>query len=208
MIIPNIILNKERIFLVEQLHNEMKRQGIVEYKLWPSIHISNKPKRTGISKAHKQIVEWAILEGIEEVCIMESDIWFPASDGWKYFLEHKPQTPYDLYLGGITRGDIKDGKTKRYTGQFCYFIHERFYTTFLSANENLDIDGAMSGKGEFYVCEPFACFCYPGWSDNANGVMDYNHLLVGREIYGFGKIDTMEDSKRLSLLANSMKPKY
>lgn len=188
-----------------QLLKELERQGIADYKIWPSIHIATKPRRTGISKAHKQIVEWALIEQLPEVCIMEDDVWFPANDGWKYFLANKPKETFDLYLGGITRGDIdKDGVTKRYTGQFAYVISGRFFTTFLRADENLDIDGAMSGMGVFKVCEPFACFCYPCFSENANGVMDYSHLIVGREVYGFGKINNNEDAKRFSDTAKAL----
>ena len=205
MTTPNIIANPGRHILLNQLKNEMQRQGIEDYKLWPSVHIANKPKRTGISKAHKQIVEWALVEGLPEVCIMESDIWFPATDGYQYFLKNKPED-YDLYLGGITRGEIADGKIKRYTGQFCYFIHEKYYTTFLDTDEKLDIDGAQSGRGDFYVCYPYACFCYPGYSENHGGQMDYSHLLVGRDIYGFGKINSKEDARRFSDLARSMMP--
>lgn len=204
--IPNIIRNPNRPILVGQLLNELQRQGITDYKLWDSISIAHRPRRTGISKAHKQIVEWALIEQIPEVCIMECDVWFPASDGWQYFIYNKPEK-YHLYLSGITRGDILENNiTKRYTGQFCYFIHESFYTTFLRADENLDIDGAMSGMGNFVVCNPFAGFCYPGWSENQQGVVDYSHLLIGREVYGFGKIANKEDAKRFSDLSNSMKP--
>lgn len=198
MMQPQIISNPELSIRVDQCKKEMIRQGIEDYKFWPSIHIANKPKRTGISKAHKQIVEWALIEQLPEVCIMEDDVWFPADDGWKYFLSNKPKE-YDLYLAGITRGDINEGNTtKRYTGQFAYLINERFYTTFLRADENLDIDGAMSGMGIFHVCNPFAAFCYPSWSDNCNGMMDYSHLLIGREIHGFGKMKDMNDAKRFA----------
>lgn len=184
---PHIISNPERTQRVEQLKKELERQGIAEYKLWPSIHVSDKPRRTGISRAHKQIVKWADEEGLEEVCIMEDDIWFPAEDGWQYFLDNKPKVPFDLYLGGIYRGQIDENKkVNRYTGQICYIIHERFYDTFLRADENLDIDGAMSGKGDFYVCYPFAVICHPGWSDNVMRNMDYNHLLKGKEVRGIG----------------------
>lgn len=183
----------------------MIRQSVENYKLWPSIHISNKPRRTAISKAHKQIVEWALIEGIEEVCIMEDDVFFPSNDGYDYFLKNKPDV-YDLYLAGITRGDIKDNnEVKRYTGQFCYFIHERYYTTFLDTDENLDIDGGQSGRGQFVVCNPMACFCYPGWSENCNGVMDYSHLLVGKNIYGFGEVSSKTRAKEFSELAKSLK---
>lgn len=203
--IPNIIVNFDRHILVEQIKKEMKRQGIEDYKLWPSVHIAHKPKRTGISKAHKQIVEWALIEGLPEVCIMECDVWFPANDGYEYFLKNKPDK-YDLYLGGLSRGDIDENKiTKRYTGQFCYFIHERYYTIFLATNEDLDIDGAQSDRGEFHVCYPYACFCYPGHSDNAEGQVDYSHLLVGIDVYGFGVITDLNSSNEFSKLANSMK---
>lgn len=205
MIIPNIISNHKIQVRQQQLHKEMARQGVSDYKLWPSVHIANKPKRTGISRAHKQIVEWALIEQIPEVCIMEDDVWFPATDGFQHFIKNKPEV-YDLYLGGITRGDI-DGNNcvKRYTGQFAYFIHEKYYTTFLDTDENLDIDGGQSGRGHFVVCNPMACFCYPGWSDNCNGVMDYSHLLIGKELYGFGKISDMGRSKEMAAMANAMK---
>lgn len=196
----HVISNPKRTVRVERLHNEMKRQGITDYKLWPSVHVSNLPSRTGISRAHKQIVQWACDEGVEEVCIAEDDVWFPSENGWNYFVENKPQS-YDLYLAGITRGEIEDGITRRYTGQFCYFIHDKYYDIFLRTDEKLDIDGAQSGRGEFHVCSPFAAFCYPGWSDNVRGVMDYSHLLIGREIYGFGLVGNNADATRLTQLS-------
>jgi len=203
MTAPQIISNPKRAVRVERLHREMQRQGITDYKLWPSITIPDKPTRASISKAHKQIVEWAANEGIEEVCIFEDDIFFPAADGWQYFLSNKP-TEYDLYLVGLSRGDIENGITRRYSGQFGYFIHERYYETFLRTDERMDIDGGQNGRGVFKVCYPFAAFCYPGFSENAKGVVDYSHLLKGREVHGFGLIDSKEDAHRFSLLANTI----
>ncbi len=200
MTVPQIISNPKRQVRVDQCIREMARQGIEDYKLWPSVHIANKPTRTGISRAHKQIVQWALVEDMDEVTIFEDDIWFPAEDGWKYYLDNKPKEPYDLYLGGVYRGDIdEDGRISRYTGQYCYTITNRFFTTFLSVNEDLDIDGAMSGLGVFYVCNPFAAVCKPLWSDNANGPMDHSHLLIGRDINGFGVVKNADDAKRLSV---------
>ncbi len=185
MIIPNVISNPKRPQRVERLHAEMGRQGILEYKMWDSVHIPNKPRRTGISMAHKSIVKWALIEGLPSVIIFEDDIKFPAEDGWQYYLKNRPTEPFDLYLGGVYRGEIaEDGIIKRFTGFHCYEVTERFYTTFLGVDENLDIDGAMSGLGKFYCCYPFACIQHNGWSDNVMGVMDYDHLLKGRKIYG------------------------
>jgi hypothetical protein len=201
MIVPNIISNPKLTVRVDRMHKEMARQGIEEYRLWPSVQLKDKPTRTGISRAHKSIVEWAGNEGMEEACIFEDDIWFPSTDGYRYFLQNKPEV-YDLYLSGVTRGEINENKiTTRYTGQFGYFIHERYYDMFLKTDERLDIDGGQAGRGYFHVCNPFAAFCYPGWSENVKGVMDYSHLLIGREIYGFGVMNSMEDAKRFSLMA-------
>src|SRR5262245_4273474 len=101
--IPNIISNPAISSRVNRMQNEMQRQGIDEYKLWPSITIPHLPKRSGISRAHKQIVEWAAIEGLEEVCIFEDDIWFPSTDGFRYFINNKPKD-FDLYLVGVSRG--------------------------------------------------------------------------------------------------------
>lgn len=183
----HIISNPDRPERVKMMMQELERQKITDYRFWPSVHIANKPKRCGISKAHKQIVEWALIEQLPEVCICEDDIWFPAEDGWQYFLNNKPKEFYDLYLGGIYRGEIDEKKmTKRFTGMICYVVSEAFYDRFLAVDENVDIDGGMSGRGRFHVCYPFACICKPCWSDNQMGYIDYNHLLKGREVHGVG----------------------
>lgn len=182
----NIISNPKITQRVQLITEELQRQGITDYKFWPSIHIANKPKRTGISRAHKQIIEWALVEQIPEVCVVEDDVWFPANDGFKYFLDKKPEQ-YDLYLGGISRGEIDDQNiTKRFCGFFCYCVHERFYTRYLGVSEDVDIDGGMADRGLFKVCYPFAAICHPCYSDNQQGVVDYSHLFKGREVYGIG----------------------
>lgn len=201
-LIPQIISNPERQVRVDRLHREMKRQGVVDYKLWPSIHIANKPRRTAISYAHKQIVEWAAFEGLPEVTIFEDDIWFPSDNGWGYYVENKPKEKFDLYLGGITRGEIKDSKTLRFTGAFCYTISDCFYDIFLGVSEDLDIDGAMSGLGTFYVCNPMAAWSYWGWSDNSHETVNINHLLMGKELYGFGLVNSEERVEEMTQLQN------
>jgi hypothetical protein len=202
MIIPQIISNPENQVRVDRLHGEMRRQGVVDYKLWPSVHIANKPRRTGISYAHKAIVEWASAEGLPSVLIMEDDVWFPDANGFNYYVENRPKEPFDLYLGGITRGEVKDGVTKRFTGAFCYEISEKFYSTFLGVSEDLDIDGAMSNLGTFYVCSPMACFTYWGWSENVRETVNLNHLLMGKELYGFGIVNSKDKVQEMTDLQN------
>lgn len=170
---------------IDRLKVEMERQGITEYRIWPAITYANLPRRSGISAAHKQIVRWAMEEGLPEVLIFEDDIRFPAIDGFKYFLSKKPKEDFDLYLVGVYRGDIaEDGTTKRFTGMTGYIIHERFYDIFLGVDERLDIDGAMAHLGLYFICYPFAAIQHSGFSINMQEEMDHNYLLVGKAIRG------------------------
>lgn len=197
------IISPDSSFRLSRMHNEMKRQGIADYKLWPFVHIANKPRRTAINRAHKAIVEWAALEGLPEVTILEDDVWFPADDGWKYYLENKPKELFDLYLGGITRGEIKNGEVLRYTGQFCVTVFSRFFDIFLGVSEDLDIDGAMAGLGKFKVCNPMAAWTYWGFSCNTQSTNNLNHLLMGKELYGFGLVNSKEEVERMTNLQNT-----
>lgn len=203
MIAPNIINNPANAVRTSRMHNEMKRQGIVDYKLWPSITYANKPRRSGINKAHKTIVEWAALEMMPYVTILEDDVWFPSDEGWKYYCDNLPKEPFDLYLGGITRGDIVNGTTKRFTGAFCWTISESYYDTFLGVNPDLDIDGAMANLGSFKVCNPMACFTYWGFIENTRENTNLNHLLMGKELYGFGKVDSKQRVQEMTDLQNT-----
>lgn len=173
------------VMRIDRLKIEMERQGIAEYRIWPTIPIHNAPRRTSISKGHKQIVQWAMEEGLSEVLIFEDDIRFPAIDGFKYFLHNKPKTEFDQYLVGVYRGDIdENGVVKRYTGQTGAIISERYYDLFLNTDERLDIDGGQAFRGLFYVCHPFAAIQHSGFSINMQEEMDHNYLLVGKAIRG------------------------
>src|SRR5688572_1119360 len=128
----HIISDPGNVTRTNHLFKELKRQGITDYKLWPAIFVPNKPARTGTSRAHKAIVEWAMIEQLTEICIAEDDFFLPADDGFKYFLDNKPKEPFDIYLGCISQGQIDNNNfTKRYTGQILYIISERYYPTFL-----------------------------------------------------------------------------
>ena len=66
---------------------------------------------------------------------MEDDVYFPAQDGFEYFLKNKPDD-FDIYLGGIYLGSdkVKEMNQRirhRFSGLHCYIVHERFYDTFL-----------------------------------------------------------------------------
>ena len=183
--IPQIITLR-RPERLDRLYKELERQNITEFKLWDGV--VKEPVHEAIAESHKKIVFWAKEQGLNEVLIMEDDVLFPHPEGFKYFMDNKPED-YDLYLAGVYDGKITNGLTDRFCGLHCYFVHSRYYDKFLSSNTSRrHIDYAQQGRGKFVVCYPFAAIQYDGYSDNAKKVVDYKGLLVGREIYGINGI--------------------
>lgn len=123
-------------------------------KLWSHIN-TGLPypygKMKGCSQAHKQIIRYAKEKGYEETLVMEDDVHFvlPITE----FLSKKP-TDFDIYFAGVNRGEIKNGVLNKFTGTHCYLIHQRFYDTFLTLDENKHLDHALWGKGKFVLCQP------------------------------------------------------
>lgn len=179
----NVIHHDIRYERKESFERQFKEQGI-EYKVWDAVRGHN-PMAKNISLAHKRIIQWAKENDLEEVMVAEDDILFHAPDAWQYFLNNKPES-FDLYLGGIYRGEIKDNKTvDRFSGLHLYICHRRFYDIFLSVYENMDIDHALANTGDFHVCYPFAATQLEGvWSDNVQRVTYYDILLQNYKIYG------------------------
>lgn len=172
------------------LDAEIKRQNI-QAEIWPCLHDSNSVVRS-INLSHKQIVYDAQGRGLKEVCIMEEDVWFPAPDGWQYFLRNKPTEDFDLYLGGVyglnltalRRISKETGAAEihNFVGMHCYIIRARYYDKFLSLPEDQHIDH-QPGLGVFYVCYPFAALQRPGWSANNKRDVDYNSTIADEHIY-------------------------
>ena len=176
----NIIHNQYRPDRWQTLMHELNRQEIKDYQIWPAILDS--PICKGVSRAHKQIVQAAKESGLPEVIIAEDDIKFPAEDGYKYFLSKKPDS-FDLYLGGIYRGEIKDGKTTDFSGLHLYIISAKFYDTFLSIDETKHLDTELKDKGDYHVCYPFAAIQYSGFSDVERSKTNFEGLLKDKLIY-------------------------
>lgn len=151
---------KDRFKLLQKEIEEQK----FEVRIWPAIK-AEKPK-IGISLAHKQIVRWAKEENLEEVIVMEDDCHWVVPGAFEYFLNKKPSA-YDLYLSSIMWGKIRpDNSVDDYAGNQCYFIHRRFYDTFLESHPLKDIDRAVARKGRFIVCQPFASIQHETVSGN------------------------------------------
>lgn len=179
----NIIHLEIRIDRRIALDIELQKQEISAFRIWDGI-INEANPRTGISKAHKQIISKAKESGLHSVLIAEDDIKFTAKGAFEYFLNNIP-ADFDLYLGGITHGKINSEKVVNdFSGLTLYLIHNRFYNTFLDTAEDLNIDRALAGKGKYVVCDPFVAIQHNGYSDNMQIHCEYDLCYKGRKLYG------------------------
>ncbi len=94
----NIIHDSRFFDRYEPLMEELKRQQIGDYKIWEAI-TDRKTVVESINASHKMIVRWAKENDMEEVLIGEDDLMIPNENGFKYFMDNKPDD-YDMYLGG------------------------------------------------------------------------------------------------------------
>ena len=182
------VLHDSRMFgRLELLLEELKRQGITDYKIWDSVLSDSVIKSINLSQ--KQIIQDAKDNGLEEVCLMEDDCYFPNEKGWEYFLSNKPKQ-YSIYLGGSywvdnrTQYQTRITKVNQYVGHHCIIVHNSYYDTFLSVPEHLHIDTAQANLGDFYLCYPMAALQRESVSANNNyEVCNYNSVLQPNDIY-------------------------
>lgn len=162
----------DRMFLLQK---ELKAQNITEFRLWDGV--VHKVPRTGISRAHKQIVQYAKDNNLERITIAEDDVKFCFEGAYDYYIKNIP-TDYDLYLASVYHGKIKDNLVADFAGLSLYTIHSRFYDTFLASDETIDVDIDMKDKGKFVVCCPFAAIQQSNvFSDNVREVVNYDSRL-------------------------------
>jgi hypothetical protein len=180
--IVNIIHLPEREDRLELLQKEIDAQGLtVVY--WPGVKDPLNRVFVGISQAHKQIVRDAKAKKLPMVCIAEDDLYFFAPGAWQYFLDNIP-TDFDIYLGVVFHGLNEDNTTDDWCGMGLYIVNERFYDTFLAANEVNHLDRALARKGRFVVCDPMICSQRAGFSDNKKHWDSYDRYLVGKRLFG------------------------
>lgn len=150
--------------------------------VWNGIIDKELPWR-GISKSHKQIVQWAKECRLPFVIIAEDDFKLQPG-GWEVFLKNMPMN-FDIYLAGISGGVIGEKECRlcidnvrpvsNWSGLFLYCVHNRFYDTFLAADETKNIDRWLSGIGlpeieKLLDRKPVYKVCYPMAAITRDGV--------------------------------------
>lgn len=174
----NVIYDNRRIERFEPLINEMIEQGI-DFKLWNAVEDKRSVIRS-INLSHKQIVQYAKIKGLKEVCIGEDDLMFTGKGAWEYFLNNKPEV-YDIYLACTYIPPISNNAI---CGFHLYFVHESFYDSFLSIPEDQHIDTAANElNGNFKFCYPFPCLQRSCWSANNKAITNYNSVLKPEDIW-------------------------
>jgi hypothetical protein len=167
----------------DNLMKELSHQKINDYKIWDGIKMI--PTKTGISRAHKQIIKYAKENNLEQVCVAEDDICFYGSGAWEYFLTNVPNN-FDLFLGGYYGGKPDENNVmNRFDSLTLYVCHSRFYDTFLSVPENLHLDGALSlSGGKIVACNPMVCHQMENnFSEQRGRYANDSIRLKGKSIY-------------------------
>jgi hypothetical protein len=132
-------------------------------------------------------VVWAKKHQLPEVLIVEDDFLLTHRTSIERFMENKP-FEYDLYLGGISGGEVKEENGEvltQFSGLFFYMVHERFYDCFLEADESLHIDYYI-GLPQPKVIQklgrkPIIKCCYPMIAITTDGVSDNTGLQVSHD---------------------------
>ena len=155
-------------------------QGITDYEIWKAARESTIIK--GINLAHKHIVRWAKENNEDAVLIFEDDIKFTDKYAFDYYMSRIPES-YDIYLGGYFLGYEQNGRLKEFTALHCYMVHSRFYDTFLSTKDEIHLDQALSGLGEYIACDPIVAIQHNGWSSNTRQHCNFDKLFENRILF-------------------------
>jgi hypothetical protein len=175
------IIHGGRSERLQPLYKELKEQGIEDFEIWNGVEDSRSVVRA-INLSHKQIIQDAKDIGLESVIVAEDDVKFYDKGAFDYFLSQTPEN-YDLFLGGIYVGEIKNDVVKDFCGFHLYRVHRLFFDEFLSVDVNTHIDRGLANRGLYKVCNPFVAYQSDGFSSNSCKEEIYGHLMQGRLIY-------------------------
>jgi hypothetical protein len=188
----NIIHDSRRSEKYPLLIAELSRQGLTEedYEIWPCMLVGSVIE--SINASHKMIIQKAKDEAMEDICVMEDDVLFPSSDGFRYFLDSKPPFPWRVYLAGAYAVEWYKPLPRwvtHFVGMHCYLMNRIFYDVFLDIPSDKHIDTAVSDMIKQWdisviCCYPMAAIQRKGWSQNNMKEVDYNYVLKTEDVYG------------------------
>lgn len=177
-----VIYNHHRPEKKELFTDVFKEQNIDDYEIFPAVIFQQTSPPEAISESFKTVIREAKERGDKEIVVFEDDILFTSPNGWKYFLDHKPDN-YDVYIGGsyFIQNDTEYKpplvKVKSWVGNQMLMISQRYFDRWLNTDSKNHCDTAQSGLGEFYVCFPFVALQRSGWSANAQAIVNYNPII-------------------------------
>lgn len=187
MDLVNVISDDRQFDRLPPLLEELKKYQI-EHKIWDAC-IDKKTVLESITESFRRIIQEAKDNGLKRVIIAEDDLMFPSDGSWEYFLKNEP-VQYHVYIGGSyiidNRGVYEPPlvKVESWVGNHLIMVHESYYDTWLSSKPNGHIDTEQSGKGDFYVCFPYAALQRPSMSANNKGqIVNYNSVVPKEYIY-------------------------
>lgn len=187
-IVPNIIYDDRYSKDYPRLLDELIRQGVTKYRFWNAI-VDKTNVTASINASHKMIVRWAKENNLDSICIWEQDNYFPSENGWRYFKKNIPED-FDVYIGGTYLLNAPHEwvapviKVNEWVGNHCIIINKKYYDIWLSLEDDKHIDSINAGKGDFYVCYPFAALQRPGYSLQHRSDQNYNAILKEEYVYG------------------------
>jgi hypothetical protein len=172
-------------------HREEREKSVIEqmnmegcqYKFWPGI-VAN-PRKTGINRAHRQIVQWAKDTNQQSVIIAEDDLLWYDKGAWKYYLDKMPED-YDIYLSSYYSGKANENNIiQSFSGLTLYSVHSRYFDKYLAIPEHMHIDTGISLiGGKFVVCDKFVTKQMKSFSEQRGRIADDSGRHKGKPIYG------------------------
>ncbi len=190
----NVINLVSRVDKRDHIISEFKKHSIVNYEFWSGI--TCKPTFTAISKAHKNIVRNAKVNGLPYCVIAEDDCVFSDYGSLTFYFENMPDD-FDLYLSSIYWGKIKkDNSVDDFSGFTLYTVHSRYYDEFLNTHEmqhidrgqatrieNENADPTIIPRGKFIVCPLFVTYQKEIPSDNKSKDNEHGIRIINNKDY-------------------------
>lgn len=186
------------ILIIHTVGNQTRHDNILqqfslqstkyEYEIIPAV-MNPGMARMGIAQSHKKCVAIAKERGYDQVTIIEDDILFLSPHSLELYEQvvGSIDIDWDLCFAGVYSGEIIEVPGKlwgriedKVSGLQCYTVNSKFYDTFLTADDQYNIDWYLSEvlKAKSICCWPFLAIQQPGYhSYNTGKKENYNDAL-------------------------------